>query len=119
MCVGSTYVSAFQINETQSFVLLNTTVRPDFGNLSLPFEILVSTAVDQEQMIVTGFATDAATGKVKLLVDRGENEDAKDLRWSGGDFECELTTFPEFAPDEWSCDPATYWASDGCNCDCE
>jgi hypothetical protein len=73
--------SVFAPNKTQNFLLLNTTKKPDFQNLTLPFEVLVSAAVDQEQMIVTAVTTDPQSGYVKLIVDRGENEVEKDLRW--------------------------------------
>ena len=102
------YMAAFPVNQTQDFVLLNTTVKPAFGGLALPFEILVSSAVDQEQMMVTSVSKDNH-GRIKLVVDRGENEEAKDLQWHGAPFECNLGTFPAFAPDEWTCDPSLYW----------
>jgi hypothetical protein len=104
------------LNHTQPFIVLNTSVIPDFHQL-LPFEILVSSAVDQEQMLVIGYDR-TVDGKVKLLLDRGENEAPKDLRWYGAPFECRLDTYPQFAPDEWTCDPTLYWNNDGCHCDC-
>jgi len=100
-------VKAFPVNETQNFILLNSTVKPDFG-IQPPFEILVSSAVDQETMVVTGIGKNQH-GKVKLLVERNKYEDAKDLVWRDAPFECSMTTFPAFAPDEWTCDPALYW----------
>jgi hypothetical protein len=36
----------------------------------------------------------------------------------GAPFECTLQSFPEFSPDEWTCDPALYFNNDGCHCDC-
>jgi hypothetical protein len=81
---------------------------------------MVSTSEDQEQMWVTGITKDVATGKIKLFVDRGENEEPKDLRWHDPSkpFTCSETFFPRFAPPKWSCDPNYYWNQDGCHCDC-
>jgi hypothetical protein len=97
-------------------------------DMDLPFEIMVSGAEDQEQMVVTAI-TRLPMGGARLSVLRGENEPAKDLRYkppgNSTYFQCEEGAFPRFAPDEWSCDTSKYWNKDGwCafltfRCDCE
>jgi hypothetical protein len=98
----------------QDYLLLK---RYDKGfDMDLPFEIMVTGAEDQEQMVVTAI-TKLPTGGARLSVSRGENEPAKDLRYrpSGNAtyFQCEEGAFPRFAPDEWSCDTSKYWNKDG------
>jgi hypothetical protein len=67
-------------------------------------------------MLVTAIST-LPTGQTRLTVRRGENEPAKDMRYTmpGNStyFECSENIFPRFAPDEWSCDTAKYWNKDG------
>ena len=55
-------MKAFPVNKTQPYILLNTTARPAF-NQTLPFEILVTSAVDQEQMVVTAYGKVYTHGK--------------------------------------------------------
>jgi hypothetical protein len=98
----------------QDYLLLKRYDQP-FG-MDLPFEIMVTSAEDQEQMVVTAIAP-LPNGGARLSVLRGENEPAKDLRFrmpgNATYFECTDSIFPRFAPDEWSCDTAKYWNKDG------
>ena len=103
------YVKIFPPNATQNFIIVNSTKILDISNgINLPFEVMVSAAEDQEQMFVTKIDLDPH-GYMRMWVDRGEHEAAKDLRWNPPEFQCNAAAFTTFAPDEWTCDPNTYW----------
>ena len=118
-CDGQSYFQwdryeAHPPNAEQDYLVLKR-YDQDFG-MDLPFEIMVTGAEDQEQMVVTAITT-LPTGEARLTVARGENEPAKDLRFrlpgNATYFDCADSAFPRFAPDEWSCDTAKYWNKDG------
>ena len=102
-------------DQHQDHIILTKYDKP-FG-LDVPFEIMVTSAMDQEQMVVTAMER-LPDGRMRLSVSRGENEPAKDLRYTGAAgnatyFNCSEQNFPRFAPDEWGCDPSKYWNKDG------
>ena len=118
-CDGKNYFQwdrydAFPPNAEQDYLILKRYDQA-FG-MDLPFEIMVTGAQDQEQMVVTEI-TPLPAGQARLSVIRGENEQAKELRFklpgNATYFECTELAFPRFAPDEWSCDTAKYWNKDG------